>query len=149
MESRKCCWGMVTSALMLLVLNSLPTRPLYCGDAGTQVVPPKPVPSLNCPWGGLRRGTGCRQWEQLQSSQSSDICVAVTECLLPGAEQLLCPFIPSFLHRLCVPDLLHACASFFILCLLLLLFLPVSHLASRFPFSSCVHTQPPLNGRRW
>lgn len=101
MEGRKCCSGMLTSALVLLVPNSLPMRPLYYGDAGTQVVPPKPVPSLNWLWGWLRRGRACWQWKQLQSSQSSDLHVAVAEHLLPGAEQLLCPFLLSLLHRLC------------------------------------------------
>lgn len=132
MEVRKCCRGMVTSGLILLVLNSLPPGPLYCGGAGTQVVSPKPVPSLNWPWGGQRRGRGCRQWKQLQSSQSGDIGVAVAEHLLPGAEKLLCPFILSSPHRRCVPDLLHACASFFLPCLVLLSFLSVSHLAILF-----------------
>lgn len=124
---------MVTSALILLVLNSLPTRPLYCGDAGTQVVSPESVPSLNWLWAGQRRGRGCRQWKQLQSSQSGDTHVAVAEHLLPGAEQLLCPFILFFLRRLCVPDLLHACASFFSPLSGPLSFLSVSHLAILFP----------------
>lgn len=132
MEGRKCCRGMVTSALVPLVPNSLPMRPLYCGDAGTQVVPPKPVPSLSWLWGGLTRGRACRQWKQLQSSQSSDLHVAVAEHSLPGAEQLLCPFLLSLLHRLCTV-LLHACASFFLPCLVLLSFLSVSYVASLFP----------------
>lgn len=143
MGGRRCCCGMVTSALMLLVPSSLPTRPWYRGDAWTQVVAPEPMPSLNWSWGGLRRGRGCWQWKQLQSSQSSDIHVAAAEHLLPGAEQLLCPFLLSFLHRLCVPDLLHACASFFLPCLVLLSFLSMSHLASLFPFRSSVCTATP------
>lgn len=133
MEGRKSCHGMITSALMLLVPSSLPSRPWYRGDAGTQVVALEPMPSLNWSWGGLRRGRACWQWKQLQSSQSNDIHVAAAERLLPGAEQLLWPFLLSFLHRLCVPDLLHACASFFLPCLILLSFLSVSHLANLFP----------------
>lgn len=144
MEGRKCCCGMVTSALMLLVLNSLPMRPLCHGDAGTQVVPSKPVSSPNWLRGGLGRGRGCRQWKQLQSSQSSDIHVA--ECSLPGAEQLLCLLLLSFLHRLCTR--FAPC-----LCFLFppLLGSPVisSSVPSCYPFSHLVHLKPPLNGPRW